>query len=58
MISSISSASVVSQAVAPQNTVQARPQSASASEPRDSVQLSSKALAQSSGDVDRDGDSH
>ena len=55
MISPVSSASVVSQAVPTQNTAQSRPQPAS-SEPQDTVQLSSK--AQSSGDVDHDGDSH
>jgi hypothetical protein len=56
MINPVSSASAVSQAVAPQNTAQAKPQPASASEPKDSVQLSPK--AQASGDVDHDGDSH
>jgi hypothetical protein len=57
MINPVSSASVVSQAV-PQSTAQSKPQQASSSEPRDSVHLSSKAQAQSSGDVDHDGDSH
>jgi hypothetical protein len=58
MINPVSSASAVSQAVAPQNTTQAKPQPASSSEPKDSVQLSPKAQAQASGDVDHDGDSH
>jgi len=58
MINPISSASVVSQAVPTQNTAQAKPQPASSSEPQDTVQLSSKAQAQSSGDVDHDGDNH
>src|ERR1700733_10718947 len=40
MINPVSSASAVSQAVAPQNTAQAKPQPASSSEPKDSVQLS------------------
>jgi hypothetical protein len=57
MISPVSSASAVSQAAAPQNTAQAKPQRASSSEPTDSVQLSPKAQAQASGDVDHDGDS-
>jgi hypothetical protein len=57
MINSVSSASAVSQAVLPQIT-QAKAQQASASESLDSVQLSSKAQAQASGDVDHDGDSH
>ena len=56
MINPVSSASAVSQAVAPQNTAQAKPQPAASSEPKDSVQLS--AQAQASDDVDRDGDSH
>ena len=58
MINPVSSASAVSQAVAPQSTAQAKPQPASSSEPKDSVQLSPKAQAQASGDVDHDGDSH
>ena len=58
MINPVSSASAVSQAVAPQNTAPAKPQPASSSEPTDSVQLSPKAQAQASGDVDHDGDSH
>ncbi len=58
MINPVSSASAVPQAVAPQNTAQSKPQPASSSEPKDSVQLSPKAQAQSSGDVDHDGDSH
>jgi len=56
MINPVSSA--VSQTVLPQNTAQAKPQQASSSAPQDTVQLSSKAQAQSSGDVDHDGDSH
>lgn len=56
MINPVSSATAVSQAFAPQNTAQARPQPASS--PQDSVQLSPKAQAQASGDVDHDGDSH
>jgi hypothetical protein len=58
MINPVSSASAVSQAVAPQNTAQPKPQQTSPSEPKDSVQLSPKAQAQTSGDVDHDGDSH
>jgi hypothetical protein len=58
MINSVSSSSAVSQAILPQNTAQAKPEKASSPEPQDSVQLSSKAKAQSSGDVDHDGDSH
>ena len=58
MTNPVSSASAVSQAVAPQNTAQAKPQPASSSEPKDSVQLSPKAQAQASRDVDHDGDSH
>jgi hypothetical protein len=57
MINPVSSASAVSQAVPTQNTAQSKPQPA-ASEPQDTVQLSAKAQAQSSGDVDHDGDSH
>jgi hypothetical protein len=57
MINSVSSASAISQAVIPQIT-QAKGQQASSSEAQDSVQLSSQAKAQSSGDVDHDGDSH
>jgi len=56
MINPVSSASAVSQAVAPQNTAQAKPQPAASSEAKDSVQLSPK--AQASADVDHDGDSH
>ena len=58
MINPVSSATLVSQAVPTQNTAQSKPQQASSSEPQDTVQLSSKAQAQSSGDVDHDGDSH
>jgi hypothetical protein len=58
MINPVSSASAVSQAAAPPNTAQARPQPASSSEPKDSVQLSPQAQAQASGDADHDGDSH
>jgi hypothetical protein len=58
MINPVSSASAVSQAVAPQNTAQAKPQPAASSEPKDSVQLSPKAQAQASADVDHDDDSH
>ena len=58
MINPVSSASAVSQAVLPQNPAQSKPQQASSSEPRDTVQLSSKAQAHSSGDVDHDGDNH
>jgi len=58
MINLVSAASAVSQAVAPQNTAQAKPQPASSSEPRDTVQLSPRAQAQASGDVDHDGDRH
>ncbi len=55
MINPVSSAPAASQAVAPQNTAQSKPQPASP-DPKDSVHLSPK--AQSSGDVDHDGDSH
>ena len=58
MINPVSSTPEASQAVAPQNTAPAKPQPASSSEPTDSVQLSPKAQAQASGDVDHDGDSH
>jgi len=58
MINPVSSASAVSQAVPAQNTAQSKPQPASSSEPQDTVQLSSKAQAHASGDVDHDGDSH
>jgi hypothetical protein len=58
MINPVSSASAVSQAAVPQNMAQARPQPASSSEPKDSVQLSPKAQVEGSGDVDHDGDSH
>jgi hypothetical protein len=57
MINPVSSASAVPQPV-PQSTAQAKPQQAPHSEPKDTVQLSSKAQAHSSGDVDHDGDSH
>jgi hypothetical protein len=56
MINPVYPASAVSQAAAPRNTAQAKPQPASSSEPKDSVQLSPQ--AQASGDVDHDGDSH
>jgi hypothetical protein len=56
MINPVSSASGTSQAVAPQNTAQSKPQPATSSDPKDSVQLSPK--AQATGDVDHDGDSH
>ena len=58
MINSVSSAPAVPQAVTPQSTAQARPQPASPSEPKDTVQLSPKAQANTAGDVDHDGDSH
>jgi len=58
MINPVSSASVIPQAVLLQNTAQSKPQSASSSAPQDTVQLSSKAQAHASGDVDHDGDSH
>jgi hypothetical protein len=57
MINPVSSAPAASQAVAPQNTSQSKPTPAT-SDPKDSVQLSPKAQAQASGDVDHDGDSH
>jgi hypothetical protein len=56
MISPISSSSALPQSVAP--TAQPKPQQASSSEPQDTVQLSAKAQAHASGDVDHDGDSH
>jgi hypothetical protein len=58
MINPVSSTSAASQPIPPQNTTQGKPQPASSSEPKDSVQLSPKAQAQASGDVDHDGDSH
>lgn len=58
MINPVSSASVVSQTVTPQTIGPAKAQPAPSSEPQDSVQLSPKAQAQASGDVDHDGDSH
>lgn len=58
MINPISSASVVSHAVVPQNAPQSKPQPPASSDQQDSVQLSPKAQAQASGDVDHDGDSH
>jgi hypothetical protein len=58
MINPVSSALAVSQAVPTQNTAQARPQPTSSAEPKDSVQLSPKAQAHASGEVDHDGDSH
>jgi hypothetical protein len=58
MINPVSSTSEASQAVAPQNTAQSKPQPAISSDPKDSVQLSPKAQTQASGDVDHDGDSH
>jgi hypothetical protein len=58
MIDPVSSATAVSQALPTHNTAQAKPQPPSSSEPQDTVQLSAKAQAQSSGDVDHDGDSH
>jgi hypothetical protein len=60
MINPVSSASAISQAVLPQNTVQSKPQQASSVAPQDTVSLSAKAQAQAqaSGDVDHDGDSH
>jgi hypothetical protein len=56
MINPVSSAPTASQRVAPQNTAQSKPQPATSSDPKDSVQLSPK--AQATGDVDHDGDSH
>jgi hypothetical protein len=58
MINPVSSTSAVSEAVAPQNTAQSKPQPATSSDPKDSVQLSPKAQSQASGDIDHDGDSH
>jgi hypothetical protein len=58
MINPVSSASAELQALAPQNTAQAKLQPAASSEPKDSVQLSPQAQAQASADVDHDGDSH
>ena len=58
MINPVSSAAVTSQTVVPQNAAPAKPQQTSSSAPQDTVQLSSKAQAQASGDVDHDGDSH
>jgi hypothetical protein len=58
MINPVSSTSAASQAVAPQNTAQSKPQQATSSDPKDSVQLSPRAQTQASGDVDHDGDSH
>jgi len=58
MINPVSSTSAVSEALAPHNTAQSKPQPATSSDPKDSVQLSPKAQTQASGDVDHDGDSH
>jgi hypothetical protein len=58
MINPVSSTSEASQAVAQQNTAQSKPQPATSSNPKDSVQLSPGAQAQAAGDVDHDGDSH
>jgi hypothetical protein len=58
MISPVSSAPVTPQAVVPHNGAPSKPQQASPSAPQDTVQLSSKAQAHASGDVDHDGDSH
>jgi hypothetical protein len=58
MINPVSSTSAVSEAVAPQNTAQSKPQPATSSDTKDSVQLSPKAQTQASGDIDHDGDSH
>jgi hypothetical protein len=58
MINPVSSAPAASQAVAPQNSAQSKPQPATSSGPKDSVQLSPTAQTQASGDVDHDGDSH
>jgi hypothetical protein len=58
MINPVSSASGASLAVAPQNPVQSKPQPATSSEPKDSVQLSPQGQAQALGDVDHDGDGH
>ncbi len=55
MINPVSSTPVTSHPVPPQN---AKPQQAASSSPQDTVQLSSKAQAHASGDVDHDGDSH
>jgi hypothetical protein len=56
MISPISSSSALLQSASP--AVQAKRQQASSSEAQDTVQLSAKAQAHASGDVDHDGDSH
>lgn len=58
MINPVSSASAASQAYAPQTAAQAKPAPAASSEPQDTAQLSPRAQAHASGDVDHDGDSH
>jgi hypothetical protein len=57
MINPISSTSVTSQPVL-QNSAPPKPQQTSSSTSQDTVQLSAKAQAHASGDVDHDGDSH
>jgi len=59
MISPVSSHSA--ETAAPHSAPQPKPQQASSAapaQPTDTVQLSPKALAHASGDVDHDGDSH
>jgi hypothetical protein len=57
MISPVSSTSAPSQPVL-QNSAAPKPQQTSSSPSQDTVQLSAKAQAHASGDVDHDGDSH
>jgi len=56
MINPVSSGSTIPAAA--QSAPQLKPQQASSSAQQDTVQLSSKAQAHASGDVDHDGDSH
>jgi hypothetical protein len=57
MINPVSSGSTIPAAVQ-RAAPQPKPQQDSSSTPQDTVQLSSKAQAHASGDVDHDGDSH
>jgi len=57
MISPVSSTSVPSQPVL-QNNAAPKARQTSSFAPQDTVQLSAKAQAHASGDVDHDGDSH
>jgi hypothetical protein len=58
MINPVSYASVTPQLASSQPAAQPKSPQASSSGPQDTVQLSSKARSQASGDADHDGDSH